>query len=62
MSKENTDVAFYKFDVDKTPELAQELGIKAMPTFIFFKDGEEVKKILGGHKKKISDAVKELKA
>jgi len=62
MSKDNTEAAFYKFDVDKTPELAQELGIKAMPTFIFFKDGEEVKKIVGGDKKKIDEAVKELKA
>ncbi|KAJ4289511.1 thioredoxin trx1 [Collariella sp. IMI 366227] len=29
------------FDVDAVPELAQELGIRAMPTFVFFKDGEK---------------------
>jgi thioredoxin 1 len=62
MSTENKEAAFYKFDVDKTPDLAQELGIKAMPTFIFFKNGEEVKKIIGADKKKIGEAVQELKA
>ncbi len=62
MSKDNTEAAFYKFDVDNTPDLAQELGIQAMPTFFFFKNGEEVKKIIGADKKKIDEAVKELKA
>jgi thioredoxin 1 len=62
MSKDNTEAAFYKFDVDNTPDLAQELGIQAMPTFLFFKNGEEVKKIIGGDKKKIDEAVMELKA
>jgi len=61
MSTENKEAAFYKFDVDKTPDLAQELSIRAMPTFIFFKNGEEVKKIVGIDKKKIGDAVQELK-
>ncbi|KAK0714532.1 thioredoxin-like protein, partial [Lasiosphaeris hirsuta] len=41
-------VHFAKFDVDDVPELAQELGIRAMPTFIFFKDGEKVDEFVGG--------------
>ncbi|KAI8632449.1 thioredoxin-like protein [Xylariaceae sp. FL1651] len=36
------DVFFGKIDVDDLPELSQELGITAMPTFMIFKDGEAV--------------------
>jgi thioredoxin 1 len=61
LSTENKEALFYKFDVDKTPELAQELGVRAMPTFFFFKDGEEVRKIIGADKKKITETVEELK-
>ncbi|KAK4233669.1 thioredoxin-like protein [Achaetomium macrosporum] len=40
---------FAKFDVDAVPDLAQELGIRAMPTFIVFKDGEKVDEFLGAN-------------
>ena len=42
-------VYFAKFDVDALPDLAQELGIRAMPTFILFKDGDKVGEHLGGN-------------
>ncbi|KAI0380162.1 thioredoxin-domain-containing protein [Hypomontagnella monticulosa] len=34
------DIFFAKIDVDELPDLSQELGITAMPTFMLFKDGE----------------------
>lgn len=34
------DIHFAKIDVDDLPDLAQELGVTAMPTFLLFKDGE----------------------
>jgi thioredoxin 1 len=40
---------FAKFDVDQVPELAQELGVRAMPTFVFFKDGEKVDEFVGAN-------------
>lgn len=42
-------VYFAKFDVDHLPDLAAELGIRAMPTFILFKNGDKVDEHLGGN-------------
>ena len=41
------NVHFAKFDVDALPDLAQELGVRAMPTFYVFKDGQEVDSFMG---------------
>jgi len=42
-------VYFAKFDVDELPELAQELGIRAMPTFTFFVDGKKADEFVGAN-------------
>ncbi|KAK2803276.1 thioredoxin trx1 [Onygenales sp. PD_10] len=46
-SEKYPQVGFYKIDVDEVPALAQELGVRAMPTFLFFKDGQKVDEVLG---------------
>ncbi|KAK3983989.1 thioredoxin-like protein [Cladorrhinum sp. PSN332] len=51
-------VYFGKFDVDHLPELAQELGIRAMPTFIFYKNGERVDEFLGANPPQILNLLK----
>ncbi|ETS83579.1 hypothetical protein PFICI_05455 [Pestalotiopsis fici W106-1] len=43
------DVFFAKIDVDDLPELSQELGIRAMPTFMLFKDGEKADELVGAN-------------
>lgn len=35
-------VKFVKMNIEQEAELTEKLGIKAMPTFIYFKDGQEV--------------------
>jgi thioredoxin 1 len=48
---------FYKLDVDEVPDAAQELGIRAMPTFVLFKDGEKVGEVVGANPKALEAAI-----
>ncbi|KAF8421608.1 thioredoxin [Tirmania nivea] len=48
-SEDYPDVAFYKLDVDDVSDVAAELGVKAMPTFYFFKKGEKVDEVVGAN-------------
>lgn len=48
---------FYKLDVDEVPDVAQELGIRAMPTFLLFKDGERVGEVVGANPKALEAAI-----
>jgi len=54
-----TNARFYKLDVDEVPEVAQELGIRAMPTFILFKNGEKVKEVVGANPKALEAAIQQ---
>ncbi|KIW11963.1 thioredoxin [Exophiala spinifera] len=51
-------VAFYKIDVDEVPDVAQELGVRAMPTFMLFKNGEKVGEVVGANKRALEQAIK----
>jgi thioredoxin 1 len=53
------DAHFVKLDVDEVPDVAQELGIRAMPTFFIFKDGEKVQEIVGANSKALLAGIKE---
>jgi len=53
----NDDVEFYKVDVDAQTEIAQEAGIKAMPTFIAFKNGEQIGSTVGASPPKLTELV-----
>lgn len=48
---------FVKLDVDEVPDAAQELGIRAMPTFIVFKDGQKVNEVVGANAKALEAAI-----
>ncbi|KAI4106780.1 MAG: hypothetical protein L6R37_001982 [Teloschistes peruensis] len=49
---------FYKLDVDEVPDVAQELGVRAMPTFVIFKDGQKVGEVIGATIKPLEAKVK----
>lgn len=40
LKEELTDVEFEFVDIDEQPELATKMGVRAVPTLIFLKDGE----------------------
>lgn len=40
-----------KIDVDKEPGKAQAAGVMAMPTYIIYKDGAAVRRIVGARQK-----------
>ncbi|GAB7338843.1 hypothetical protein MBLNU457_5532t1 [Dothideomycetes sp. NU457] len=50
---------FYKLDVDEVPDVAQELGIRAMPTFLLFKNGEKVGEVVGANPKALEAAIQQ---
>lgn len=56
-SDEYPNAKFYKIDVDELPDVAQELGIRAMPTFLLFKNGERVGEIVGANPKALQASI-----
>ncbi|KXJ95164.1 thioredoxin-like protein, partial [Microdochium bolleyi] len=47
--EEFKDIFFAKIDVDQLPEVSQELGIRAMPTFMIFTDGQKTDELVGAN-------------
>ncbi|KAK7429895.1 thioredoxin trx1 [Neonectria magnoliae] len=45
----SNSIDFIKIDVDDLPELSAELGIRAMPTFMIFKNGEKADELVGAN-------------
>ncbi|GBG28778.1 Thioredoxin [Hondaea fermentalgiana] len=62
LAKENPSIFFCKVDVDEAEETAANLKITAMPTFIAFKSGTEIKRVLGASEDKIKEAIAALLA
>ncbi|KAF2488148.1 thioredoxin-like protein [Neohortaea acidophila] len=58
-SGQYTDARFYKIDVDELPEVAQDLSVRAMPTFMLFKDGEKVAEVVGANPKALEQAIQQ---
>lgn len=57
LSDKYPGVAFIKVDVDQAGEIAQNMQISAMPTFVFFKDGAKVTTIVGADPSQLEAAL-----
>ncbi|KAI9842439.1 MAG: Cytoplasmic thioredoxin isoenzyme 2 [Thelocarpon superellum] len=54
-----TNARFYKVDVDEVPEVASLLEVRAMPTFVIFKDGTKAGTVVGASPDALEKAIKE---
>jgi thioredoxin 1 len=61
LAKGNTNVSFYKVDVDELNESASHHKVMAMPTIHFWKDGQLVDQVVGANYKKIKELVEKYK-
>jgi len=64
MSKEDfpTGVKFFKVDVDENEDTAQEQEISAMPTFLFFRNGQKLAdNVMGANEAKIKELIEKNK-
>jgi len=57
LSDEYKDVNFVKVNVDELGAVSEEVGIRAMPTFILFRGGEKVAEIVGANPHALKSAI-----
>ena len=64
LSDSVTSVKFYKVDVDELASVAADNGISAMPTFLFYKDGQKRNDLMvrGANTRAIQEAVADISA
>jgi thioredoxin 1 len=53
-------VAFYKVDVDKASEISEHEKVRAMPTFGFYRKGEQLGVVVGANKSALEEQLKAL--
>jgi thioredoxin 1 len=57
LAASNKGAHFFKVDVDKTPDVSAEQDVTAMPTLMFYKDGQKVGTVVGANLQKIKALV-----
>ncbi|OQS04159.1 thioredoxin h [Thraustotheca clavata] len=55
------EVVFFQIDVDESDELSEVLGVSAMPTFQFWRNGEKLEAITGADRDKLLKTIIALK-
>lgn len=53
LSKKFGTIKFRKVNTDEQEQISQEAGIRALPTFVVFRKGEQVEKLVGANPGKL---------
>ncbi|TPX37133.1 hypothetical protein SmJEL517_g01014 [Synchytrium microbalum] len=53
LSSQFPNAVFIKVDVDEIPDISEEAGIRAMPTFQTYKAGKKIAELVGADPKKL---------
>jgi thioredoxin 1 len=61
LAKSMPDICFAEVDVDEADDVAAKCGVRAMPTFQFFKGGAKVEEMMGADQNKLEQLLKKLK-
>jgi thioredoxin-like negative regulator of GroEL len=61
LSDAETTVTFAKVDVDDADDVASDQNVRSMPTFKFFKDGQQIAEVIGADIAKLTALVAEHK-
>ncbi|EGW33706.1 uncharacterized protein SPAPADRAFT_54012 [Spathaspora passalidarum NRRL Y-27907] len=56
-SSEYPQVKFLKVDVDQFGSIAQEYEVTSMPTIIFFKNGQQIQRVIGANPAALKNAI-----
>ncbi|KAJ5920908.1 thioredoxin [Penicillium verhagenii] len=51
-------IEFYKVDTDANEDISQEVGIRALPTFMAFKGGIKIEEVIGASPSSVQQIVK----
>ncbi|RHZ45645.1 thioredoxin family protein [Aspergillus thermomutatus] len=63
LSETYPNVRFIQVDVDKVRSVAQEMNVRAMPTFVLYKDGQPLeKRVVGGNVRELEEMIKSISA
>jgi thioredoxin 1 len=58
ISNEHDNIEFYKIDIDTNRSAIKKLGIKSLPTFVFYHDGEKIDEVIGMNKNQLEEIIK----
>ncbi|KAJ0610120.1 putative monodehydroascorbate reductase (NADH) [Helianthus annuus] len=57
LSEKYPSLMFLTVDVDELTDFSTQLDVKATPTFFFFKDGQQIDKLVGANKPELQKKI-----